>query len=499
MNDSYLGNANIKRDGVSHDFTKEEVDEYMKCAKNPVYFAEKYVKVIHLDRGLVPFEPYTYQRKMLRHLKNNRFSVILACRQSGKSITSVVFLLWTALFQSEQTIGILANKAAIAKEMLSRITLALENIPFFLQPGCKALNKLSIEFSNNSKIFAASTSSSSIRGTSCVAADTYITVVDDHENIFHAPIKRLVQTSLDVNNDMKTYLVYQIKNEINGKIYVGFHGTHNENDGYMGSGKLIKRAIEKYGPENFKRTILARFDNIVEAEAYERSIVDDDFVDRDDTYNLTLGGNICILKGDKNPFYGKKHPKHIMEKIRAANRGRISAQRTAAVIDGLRVSGWADIAKTLHLKSPRVVFPFMAGDPNNDCYFEDPLLQEAAEKMFLNRVSSKRPVSSRKGKPLSAEHRIAISKGLTGKQKSIEHVMKINNNPDKIKKTAAKLRGQTRSEESKRKMPEQKKGKPARNKGKKHYYNPVNPAESGYYIEANAPKQWVNGVAKCKS
>jgi hypothetical protein len=166
-NYSYLGNANIKRDGVEHDFTKEEIQEYVKCSKDPVYFAKKYMKVIHLDRGLVPFDLYPYQEKMITHLNDNRFSVILACRQSGKSITSVCFLLWTALFQPEQTVAILANKAAIAKEMLGRITLALENIPFFLQPGCKALNKLSIDFSNNSKIFAASTSSSSIRGTSC--------------------------------------------------------------------------------------------------------------------------------------------------------------------------------------------------------------------------------------------------------------------------------------------------------------------------------------------
>jgi len=165
--DCYLGNALVKRDGIEHNFSKEEVKEYMKCSKDPIYFAEHYVKVINLDHGLVPFEPYSYQRKMLRHLKKNRFSIVLACRQSGKSITSVTYLLWIALFQPEQTIAILANKAAISKDMLSRITLALENIPFFLQPGCKGLNKFSIEFSNNSKIFASSTSSSSIRGTAC--------------------------------------------------------------------------------------------------------------------------------------------------------------------------------------------------------------------------------------------------------------------------------------------------------------------------------------------
>ena len=162
----YLGNPSVKRDGVETQFTKEEVLEYAKCMKDPAYFARKYIKVISLDKGLVPFDLYPYQEKMFHHFNNNRFSVVLACRQSGKSISSVVYLLWYACFHPEKNIAILANKGATAREMLARVTLALENLPFFLQPGCKALNKGSIEFSNNSKIMASATSGSSIRGLS---------------------------------------------------------------------------------------------------------------------------------------------------------------------------------------------------------------------------------------------------------------------------------------------------------------------------------------------
>jgi hypothetical protein len=133
---------------------------------DPAYFAEKYIKIINLDKGLVPFELYPYQHEMFDHFNNNRFSIVLACRQSGKSISSVVYILWYAIFKPEQTIAILANKGATAQEMLGRITLALENLPFFLQPGCKTLNKKSIEFSNNSRIVAAATSGNSIRGMS---------------------------------------------------------------------------------------------------------------------------------------------------------------------------------------------------------------------------------------------------------------------------------------------------------------------------------------------
>jgi len=163
---SYLGNPRVKRDGVQQQFTQNEINEYSKCMKDPIYFAKTYVKVISLDLGLVPFKPYSYQEKMFKHFNDNRFSIVLACRQSGKSISSVIYILWYAVFQPDKTIAVLANKGSTAREMLARITLALENLPFFLQPGCRALNKGSIEFSNNSRIIAAATSGSSIRGLS---------------------------------------------------------------------------------------------------------------------------------------------------------------------------------------------------------------------------------------------------------------------------------------------------------------------------------------------
>ena len=166
MNDTYLGNPQVKRDGVQQGWTKQDIQEYQRCMTDPVYFAETYGKVISLDEGLVPFKLYPYQKEMFEHFNDNRFSIVLACRQSGKSISSCMYILWYALFHPDQTIAILANKGATAREMLARITLALENTPFFLQPGTKALNKGSIEFSNNSRIIAAATSGSSIRGLS---------------------------------------------------------------------------------------------------------------------------------------------------------------------------------------------------------------------------------------------------------------------------------------------------------------------------------------------
>ena len=164
--ETYLGNPNVKRDGVAEQWTQESILEYKKCMDTPVYFAEKYVKVISLDEGLVPFILYPYQREMFGRFNEHRFNIILACRQSGKSISVCAYLLWYALFHPEKTVAILANKASTAREMLSRITLMLENLPFFLQAGTKALNKGSLEFGNNSRIITAATTGSSIRGLS---------------------------------------------------------------------------------------------------------------------------------------------------------------------------------------------------------------------------------------------------------------------------------------------------------------------------------------------
>jgi hypothetical protein len=163
-NTHYLGNPHVKKDGIKEDWIPEKVQEYAKCMANPAYFARAYVKVINLNDGLVPFDLYPYQEQMFKHFSDNRFNIVLACRQSGKSISSVAFLLWYALFHPEQTVAVLANRGATSREMLGRITLMLENLPYWLQPGCKTLNKGSIEFSNNSRILAESTSSSSIRG-----------------------------------------------------------------------------------------------------------------------------------------------------------------------------------------------------------------------------------------------------------------------------------------------------------------------------------------------
>lgn len=162
----YYKSPQIKKSGYVQNYTKEELEEYIKCTENPEYFIEKYMKVVSLDEGLVKFKLRSYQKRIIAGCHNNRNSIILSGRQSGKTITMAGYILWYALFNPDKIVAILANKGATAREILSRITIALEAIPFFLQPGCEVLNKSSIEFANGAKIIAAATSASSIRGLS---------------------------------------------------------------------------------------------------------------------------------------------------------------------------------------------------------------------------------------------------------------------------------------------------------------------------------------------
>lgn len=165
--DFYLGNSSVRRSGSQPtQWTIELATEYERCKNDVTYFCSKYVKIINLDRGLINFEPYSYQDQMWKQFLEDRFNIVLACRQSGKTQAVVGFLLHYAIFNANQFIAIVAHEAGQAREILARITLALENLPFFLQPGCKALNKGSIQFDHNTKIYAYASNSGSLRGKS---------------------------------------------------------------------------------------------------------------------------------------------------------------------------------------------------------------------------------------------------------------------------------------------------------------------------------------------
>lgn len=504
--DGYLGNPKVKRDGVVRTYSHADVQEYIRCSQDPVYFTEKYMRVIHPDRGLVSFKLYDYQKKMIDHFNDNRFSIVLSCRQSGKTASTTAYLLWKALFFPEETIIILANKGSTAKEILGRITLALENVPFFLQPGCKELNKMSITFSNNTRLIAAATSSNSVRGlsASCVTGDTIVCVEINNDyyytSIENASYINKYKSEFVEENVKEFYTVYKITNNITNKEYIGYHATNNLEDGYMGSGKLIGRAIEKYGPDNFTKEYIEIFDNKEDAVLLEKLLVDLDYVNRRDTYNISLGGNDTILFGENNGFYGKKHTDETKLKISKKSSVKKHTVESKKKISAGSKKHWQNeeyrekirsklIGRTFSEETRQKLSDALKGRNHTEEAIK--LMSERVRARFENMSPEEREIWY--NKVFTEDANKKRSESLTGQPHPWQD--KINKNPEKIRKSAEKHRGMKRSAETRLKQSIAAKNRPIHNKGKIYCYNPETLEKSLCFIE-DMPKGWKRGFVK---
>jgi len=163
---TYNGNQLLKRKGVQIQWTQDQVKEFIRCARDPIYFAENYLQIVHVDHGLIPMILYDYQRDIIEKITNNRRAAVVTSRQAGKTTTAVAVILHFILFNEHKTVALLANKGDAAREILDRIKIAYEALPSWLQQGVVEWNKGSVQFENGCKIIAAATSSSAIRGKS---------------------------------------------------------------------------------------------------------------------------------------------------------------------------------------------------------------------------------------------------------------------------------------------------------------------------------------------
>ena len=165
-NQIYLGNPNLKKANVPTNFTPKQVKEFIKCSQDPVYFIRKYIRIVSLDEGVIPFNMYDFQEEMVDRFHQNRFNIAKLPRQSGKSTVVTSYLLWYVIFNDNVNVAILANKAPTAREMLGRLQLSYENLPKWMQQGIIGWNKGSVELENGSRLLASSTSASAVRGMS---------------------------------------------------------------------------------------------------------------------------------------------------------------------------------------------------------------------------------------------------------------------------------------------------------------------------------------------
>jgi hypothetical protein len=263
--DSYRDNPLLKKAGVQIKYSKEQVEEYMKCSKDPVYFAEKYIKIVNVDQGLMPFKMWPFQKDMIRLYHENRFAITKCPRQVGKTTTSVAYLLWLTLFTDSQNIAVLANKGSLARDILAKYQLAYENLPIWLQQGIITWNKGNVELENGSKIIAASTSSSAVRGGSfnVVFLDEFAFVPANIANEFFNSVYPVISSGKSTK-----IIIVSTPNGMNlfYKLWMDAIGKKNGYKTFSIHWSMVPGRDEKWKEETIKNTSLEQFRQEFECE-----------------------------------------------------------------------------------------------------------------------------------------------------------------------------------------------------------------------------------------
>lgn len=460
---TYNGNPNLKRSGVHIEWTPELVQEYVRCSQDPIYFVETYMKIVNVDRGLIPFEMYPYQKTMINSMVDNRYTIITTARQAGKSSTATAFLLWYVLFNDNKTVALLANKGETAREILGKVELAYQHLPKWLQQGVIEWNKGSLSLENGSRVIATATSGDSVRGFSlnCVDGSTKITLRDKETGFIN--ILSIDELKLFLEIRSVTYgFVYITRNIINDKKYIGIHRKQKK-DHYLGSGKAFKRALKKYGKENFEQKIVSFANSEDELIDLERQIISEhNAVNDDQYYNISHGGTNPILCGEENGFYGRTHTLNTRQKLSDIHKGKLIPEEQRIYLSGVMKDKWKDkeYREKIKFRKPRSKFTEeqkleaskrakgrkcsesvkkiisekmikkfkepeykekftrIQQNRNNDGYKTEEFKQQARERMIQwNKSPEKKKLNTLRqtGKPLSQERKENISKALKRK------------------------------------------------------------------------------------
>jgi hypothetical protein len=266
--DSYRDNPLLKKAGVKLNYTQEQVAEYLKCAKDPVYFAENYIMIVNVDRGLIPFEMWDFQKEMVNLFKDNRFVITKCPRQVGKTTTSVAYLLWLTLFSDSQNVAVLANKGALARDILAKYQLAYENLPPWLQQGVITWNKGNVELENGSKIIAASTSSSAVRGGSfnCVFLDEFAFVPANIANEFFNSVYPVISSGQSTK-----IIIVSTPNGMNlfYKLWMDALGKKNGYKPFSIHWSMVPGRTPEWREETIRNTSLEQFRQEFESFSYD--------------------------------------------------------------------------------------------------------------------------------------------------------------------------------------------------------------------------------------
>lgn len=249
--DIVRGNENIKAVGVQIQYTPEQIKEYVRCVKNPVYFIETFCKVVSLDEGIVPFKLYDYQKRIVRTVFENRFTIAKLFRQSGKSTVMAAYILWYVTFNANKTACILANKQSLAVEILSRVQYMHELLPNWLKQGVSVWNRLSVNFENGSRVFCASSSASSVRGHSInlLMLDEFAFLPNDKADEFMASVFPTLSSSKD-----SKIIIISTPNGLNHFAKIWLEAEEGKNSFVTVEGKYQEVRSEEWA-ENMRRLL----------------------------------------------------------------------------------------------------------------------------------------------------------------------------------------------------------------------------------------------------
>jgi hypothetical protein len=282
----YLGNPLLKKANVKIDFTPEQVREFIKCKNDPIYFTKTYVQIVSLDEGLVPFKMWDFQEELIRKFHANRFNIAKLPRQTGKSTTVVSYLLHYLIFNDSVNVGILANKASTARDLLARLATAYENLPKWIQQGVVVWNKGNIELENGSKILAASTSASAVRGMSfnIIFLDEFAFVPNHIADSFFASVYPtitsgkstkviIISTPQGMNHFYKMW-----QDAVNGRNDYTYHEVHwSQVPGRDAKWKeeTIKNTSQRQFTQEFECEFLGSVDTLIAASKLKALAFDD--------------------------------------------------------------------------------------------------------------------------------------------------------------------------------------------------------------------------------
>lgn len=152
----YEGKQHLRKGNIVFEYTDEEIQEIARCANDIVYFAEKYA-VVMTDDGIQRVKLRDYQKVMLKNLQHNRFNIVLASRQMGKTVTSSIFNAWFIIFNFDKNTLLLANKADSTKEIIDKAKVVIEHLPFYMKPGIIKYDVMNVRADNGCRLVGQST------------------------------------------------------------------------------------------------------------------------------------------------------------------------------------------------------------------------------------------------------------------------------------------------------------------------------------------------------